>query len=315
MRGEVAYEHREFIHDGSYPTMGDQHIPSPDPDAFADHNDVVVGELANGVAYGGGVPNFTDADPNQHLDLTSPTQHATVDATAVPDTAQLQRVPAVAKPERPVTKNAAGKFVCEWVGCNDAVKEWTRKCEWTKHMDKHDRPYKCHAPGCEKLPGFTYSGGLLRHEREVHGKHGGPKNTFLCPHATCKRHVNKGFSRQENLNEHLRRVHTENGSSEADADAEAEVEADGDNDCADAGPSPPIPAPRKRKRHMDDDDDDEKETLRRLTKKQKKRIDELERELENRVQECSTLIAKTQAMAMAMDMHMGGGLANAPPMP
>src|SRR5213083_2292497 len=76
-------------------------------------------------------------------------------------------------------------------------------------MDKHDRPYKCTAEGCEKLPGFTYSGGLLRHEREVHGKHGGPKNPLHCPHTSCKRHAGKGFSRQENLNEHLRRVHTQ----------------------------------------------------------------------------------------------------------
>lgn len=77
-------------------------------------------------------------------------------------------------------------------------------------MDKHDRPYKCGAIGCEKLPGFTYSGGLLRHEREVHGKHGGPKNPLHCPHESCKRATGKGFSRLENLNEHLRRVHTHN---------------------------------------------------------------------------------------------------------
>ncbi len=75
-------------------------------------------------------------------------------------------------------------------------------------MDKHERPYRCPADGCENLPGFTYSGGLLRHEREVHNKHGGPKNTVNCPHPNCKRHTGKGFSRQENLNEHLRRVHT-----------------------------------------------------------------------------------------------------------
>lgn len=76
-------------------------------------------------------------------------------------------------------------------------------------MDKHDRPYKCPATGCEKLPGFTYSGGLLRHEREVHNKHGGPRRQLNCPHQNCKRHIGKGFSRQENLNEHLRRVHTD----------------------------------------------------------------------------------------------------------
>lgn len=76
-------------------------------------------------------------------------------------------------------------------------------------MDKHDRPYKCQVLGCEKLPGFTYSGGLLRHEREVHGLYGGPRNPLHCPHINCKRHSGKGFSRQENLNEHLRRVHTQ----------------------------------------------------------------------------------------------------------
>jgi hypothetical protein len=83
-------------------------------------------------------------------------------------------------------------------------------------MDKHERPYKCAVEGCEKLPGFTYSGGLLRHEREVHGKHGGPKNHVNCPHLNCKRHTGKGFSRQENLNEHLRRVHTNDGSAAAE---------------------------------------------------------------------------------------------------
>lgn len=89
-------------------------------------------------------------------------------------------------------------------------------------MDKHDRPYKCPADGCEKLPGFTYSGGLLRHEREVHNLHGGPRKQLNCPHPNCKRHSGKGFSRQENLNEHLRRVHTpgntENGGDETEDD-------------------------------------------------------------------------------------------------
>lgn len=77
-------------------------------------------------------------------------------------------------------------------------------------MDKHERPYKCKAVGCENIPGFTYSGGLLRHEREVHRKHGGPKNPLYCPHKNCKRHKDSSFARLENLNEHLRRCHTSN---------------------------------------------------------------------------------------------------------
>ncbi|RDL39201.1 uncharacterized protein BP5553_03541 [Venustampulla echinocandica] len=115
----------------------------------------------------------------------------------------------IPKPDREVTKGEDGRFVCTWVGCVEEVTSFNRKCEWSKHMDKHDRPYKCPAEGCEKLPGFTYSGGLLRHQREVHNLHGGPRKQLNCPHPNCKRHSGKGFSRQENLNEHLRRVHTD----------------------------------------------------------------------------------------------------------
>jgi hypothetical protein len=74
-------------------------------------------------------------------------------------------------------------------------------------MDKHDRPYKCLVPGCEKLQGFTYSGGLLRHEREVHKMHGGTKKSLFCPFHDCKRSSGAGFTRKENLAEHVRRVH------------------------------------------------------------------------------------------------------------
>jgi hypothetical protein len=77
----------------------------------------------------------------------------------------------------------------------------------SKHMDKHDRPYKCLVKGCEKLQGFTYSGGLLRHEREVHKMHGGTKKSLFCPFADCKRSSGAGFTRKENLAEHIRRVH------------------------------------------------------------------------------------------------------------
>jgi hypothetical protein len=74
-------------------------------------------------------------------------------------------------------------------------------------MDKHERPYKCTAPGCEKLQGFTYSGGLLRHQREVHKMHGGTKKPLYCPEPNCKRNSGSGFTRKENLSEHIRRVH------------------------------------------------------------------------------------------------------------
>ncbi|KAI5857299.1 hypothetical protein GGS23DRAFT_385493 [Durotheca rogersii] len=138
----------------------------------------------------------------------TPERRLSPPARAETDPASPLRMRPIAKPQRQATKNLDGKYCCTFPGCTEPVKQFGRKCEWSKHMDKHDRPYKCPAEGCENLPGFTYSGGLLRHEREVHGKHGGPKNPLNCPHLNCKRHTGKGFSRLENLNEHLRRVHT-----------------------------------------------------------------------------------------------------------
>ncbi|KAI6244994.1 hypothetical protein HI914_06872 [Erysiphe necator] len=138
------------------------------------------------------IDGIAELQPKEEFDSTSPS-----------------RSKPIPKPDREVTKREDGKFVCRWPGCTEDVRVFNRKCEWSKHMDKHDRPYKCPAEGCEKLPGFTYSGGLLRHQREVHNLHGGPRKQLNCPHPNCKRFSGKGFSRQENLNEHLRRVHTD----------------------------------------------------------------------------------------------------------
>ena len=55
------------------------------------------------------------------------------------------------------------------------------------------------------LKGFTYPGGLSRHEREVHKKHG-PQTLFMCRDQECKRSSN-GFTREENLKQHVERVH------------------------------------------------------------------------------------------------------------
>ena len=85
----------------------------------------------------------------------------------------------------------------------------------SRHMDRHNRPYKCTHKGCERLRGFTYAGGLSRHEREVHKMHGGTKTSLFCPHADCKRSSGSGFTRKENLADHIRRMHrTSSGSTD-----------------------------------------------------------------------------------------------------
>ncbi|KAK8099095.1 uncharacterized protein PG998_012336 [Apiospora kogelbergensis] len=202
----VGYEPRDFGLGSSYPNISD---PSGNDGINSPFEDDPVSGLPL-------LPDSPSHHPFGSLPATSPQPILSgpkSDSDQPADTPAPQRTKAIPKPDREVVKNGNGKYVCLFPDCTEEVKEFGRKCEWSKHMDKHDRPYKCAVEGCEKLPGFTYSGGLLRHEREVHGKHGGPKNPLNCPHPNCKRYSGKGFSRLENLNEHLRRVHTNGAAS------------------------------------------------------------------------------------------------------
>jgi hypothetical protein len=163
----------------------------------------------------------------------------------------------------------------------------------SKHMDKHDRPYKCQAPGCEKLAGFTYSGGLLRHEREVHGKHGGPKNSLNCPHSHCKRYSGKGFSRVENLNEHLRRVHT----AQPGTGSVVEGDTDDGGSVASAG--------QKRKRIGDDNSDALREEVKRLRAENlelRRQVDNQNRQTTGFLQQIQVLNQQLAAQSEAQSM-------------
>lgn len=157
-------------------------------------------------------------------------------------------------------------------------------------MDKHERPYRCPADGCENLPGFTYSGGLLRHEREVHGKHGGPKNTVNCPHPNCKRHTGKGFSRQDNLNEHLRRVHTNtDGSTPPAVDSAASPE---DNESENSG--------SKRKRRPSDAGHDDKSELRDENKRLREENAKLKSEMAQQSEDSLSMMAQIAELQEAL---------------
>jgi len=67
-------------------------------------------------------------------------------------------------------------------------------------MDKHERPYKCLEKSCHNKT-FSDKAGLRRHHRSVHSK-----PLFICPTASCRRHIN-GFARKDNLLEHQKRAH------------------------------------------------------------------------------------------------------------
>lgn len=74
-------------------------------------------------------------------------------------------------------------------------------------MDKHDRPYRCYEPGCNRGQGFTYPGGLLPYRREVHKNYTNAIISIMCPYTDCNRSSGNGFKRRESLGEHLYRRH------------------------------------------------------------------------------------------------------------
>ncbi|TKX24209.1 hypothetical protein C1H76_3572 [Elsinoe australis] len=147
--------------------------------------------------------------PRAHSDASIHSKHSPMlNVASTPDSRNDEYYSPNSKaPERPdPAKNAHGQYICRATPeCEGLV--FDRKCEWSKHYDKHERPWRCRDPACSKLQGFTYSGGLLRHQREVHQMHGGPKEKLFCSHPGCKRHTDRGFTRKENRDEHERRVH------------------------------------------------------------------------------------------------------------
>ncbi|OLN86468.1 Transcriptional factor SWI5 [Colletotrichum chlorophyti] len=348
----VVYEPRNFMHDGSYPPIGDpDHDHNVDPTSQYQATDVP--ELASynpspsmleddrSLLPDGLDDNSIDVSDATRLDLSAPPPLASLPANLPPnlstnlssnlssnlsanlaaslpanlsptlpeplpsnhkDDAEAStpssRVKCIPKPEREVTKQPDGKFYCTFPGCTEETQVFTRKCEWSKHMDKHERPYRCAAEGCEKLPGFTYSGGLLRHEREVHGKHGGPKNTVNCPHPNCKRHTGKGFSRQENLNEHLRRVHTSDGSSTVQDDVQ--TGSDGDSEKA-------IGAGGKRKRSRKGSDAGFEE-LREEIKRVRQENEDLRQQLERQGQHSFAMMSQIAELQDALRTNLGANL-------
>jgi hypothetical protein len=150
--------------------------------------------------------------PDQHTTtpppLTPDMADATTPSTTNPETPELLHSTTAVRRNRTPPRASDGGYVCDFDGCKTRP-VFTRLCEWNKHMDRHERPYVCGEPGCDTREGFTYSGGLLRHQREVHKKHLTKKDPLYCPYPDCPRASGEGFTRKENLAEHKRRRHSQ----------------------------------------------------------------------------------------------------------
>jgi hypothetical protein len=114
----TVYEARAFsMHDVNYPTMDDHSVTTPDAERYADPSDAVVGELAAVAFVDTGEPR---------LDLSTPS----LPKEDSPTPTTPQRIKPIPKPDREVTKNVDGKYVCTWPDCAEDVRSFSRKCEW-----------------------------------------------------------------------------------------------------------------------------------------------------------------------------------------
>lgn len=93
----------------------------------------------------------------------------------------------------------------------------------------------------------------------------------MCPYADCKRHVGVGFSRKENLAEHLRRVHRDTGADQ--------TQEEGSENAQDTAPGTSGTG-RKRRRAVPDEDGGGEEDLEQEVKKLKKELQEKDERLE-----------------------------------
>ena len=124
----VVFEARNFIHDGGYPPMDDHHDPTED-DRFTDPTDSVVNDLAPVATYNEPTTPFV-TDDTPRLELSAAAVSAASKETSPSAIGTPLRSKSIQKPERDITKNAEGKFVCTYPECTEETREWSRKCEW-----------------------------------------------------------------------------------------------------------------------------------------------------------------------------------------
>jgi hypothetical protein len=155
----VAYEPRNFIHEGAYPPIDDDHDAGVDQ-RFTDSD--VAEQLSHYTTEASMLPDSRDVmgddrDILQHddsdvhdasrLDLSaggfgSPL-HVSMQANTLSDplhdskepspgteSSPSSRVKPIPKPNRNVDKQVDGKFHCPLEDCKEDVKAFSRKCEW-----------------------------------------------------------------------------------------------------------------------------------------------------------------------------------------
>ncbi|KAH7418749.1 hypothetical protein BKA64DRAFT_207629 [Cadophora sp. MPI-SDFR-AT-0126] len=109
-----------------------------------------------------------------------------------------------------VTPHGDGLYHCPWEEHEECQHQPAKfKYEYNRYVDAHLKPYRCKVAVCGNLR-FVSTACLLRHEREAHGLHGHGDRPYLCTYEGCKRSApGNGFPRYWNLQDHIKRLHTD----------------------------------------------------------------------------------------------------------
>jgi hypothetical protein len=92
------------------------------------------------------------------------------------------------------TSDSGRILTCTEPSCQNLT--FSKKDEWTKHTNKHNRLFKCTVTGCERS--FARNACRQRHLDSVHNH----KAKFLCSVSECK-HSRIGFARKDHLKQHM----------------------------------------------------------------------------------------------------------------
>lgn len=90
--------------------------------------------------------------------------------------------------------------------CDQCQVHFSTNSEYSKHMSRHTKRFRCDVAGCKKIDGFATLNDLDRHRKSVHGAYDIEDPVWKCFVEGCKSRE-KIWPRQDNFKAHLERMH------------------------------------------------------------------------------------------------------------
>jgi hypothetical protein len=123
----VAYEPRNFIHEGKYPPIGDEHDHTagrrfPDTD--------VAEQLSQYTAEAALLLDDQAMDDEARMLSYLLSDHEHKEPSPDLGSPPSPRSKHISKPARDVIKQADGRFHCRLEDCKEDIRAFARKCEW-----------------------------------------------------------------------------------------------------------------------------------------------------------------------------------------